>query len=180
MTKKTLKDYLLGIKKEHAYTIRIANRILEDNDLTRIENNLKAHELISISAPKKTIFQSHPLGFTEPTKSEVLILDVKLGMPQSSFWLAREIAKILKISEIYVVVNGADNPLPELHIEKDPNYVPKVSTDPAYPEDKDLPPHSELAGTEYLKDMLATIEKARKKDPNSIVWPAKDKLNPQK
>src|SRR5579863_9941663 len=180
MAKKTLKDYLLGIKKEHTYTVRIANRVLEDHDITRIENNLKAQELIEMTAPEKTIFQSHPLGFTQPTKSEVLIFNVKLGMPQSCFWLAREIAQILKISEIYVVVNGSDNPLPELHIEKDPNYVPKVSTDPAYPEDKMLPPHKDLAGTEYVDNMLKTLEKARKKDPASVIWPASDKLKPQK
>lgn len=174
MAKKTLHDYLMGLKKEHAYTVRVANRMLADEDMTRIENNLKAHELIEMTTPKKTIFQHHPLGFTEPTKSEVMIFDVKLGLPQSSFYLAREIAKILKISEIYVVVNGVDNPLPELHIEKDPNYVSKVSTDPKYPEDDNLPAHSELAGEEYNKNMLKTILDARKKDPQSIVKTTKN------
>ena len=174
MAKKTLKDYLLGIKKEHAYTVRVANRVITEDDMHRIENNLKAYELVNLSTPKKTMFQTHPLGFAEPTKSEVMIFDAKLGLPASCFYLAREIAKILKISEIYVCVNGFDNPLPELHIEKDPNYVSKVSTDPAYPEDKDLPPHSELAGMEYNQSLLKTLLDARKKDPNSIVKTTKN------
>lgn len=174
MAKKTLHDYLMGLKKEHEYTVRIANRMLSDEDMKRIENNLKAHELIEITSPKKTIFQMHPLGFTEPTKSEVMIFNVKLGLPASCFYLGREIAKILKISEIYVVVNGADNPLPELNLEKDPNYVPKVSTDPAYPEDKDLPPAEDLYGDKYNQKMLKTILDARKKDPNSIVKTTKN------
>lgn len=172
--KKTLKDYIMGLKKDHEYTVRIANRMLTDEDITRIENNLKAHELIKMTTPKKTIFQMHPLGFAEPTKSEVMIFNVTLGMPASCFYLGREIAKILKISEIYVVVNGSDNPLSELHIEKDPKYVSKVSTDPAYPEAKDLPKAEELYGDKYNQSMLKTIMAARKKDPNSIIKTTKN------
>lgn len=174
MTKKTLQDYIMGLKKQHSYTIRIANRQLTDEDMKRIENNLKAHELLEITAPHETIWQTHPLGFTEPTQSTVLIFNVKVGMPQSSFWLAREIAKILKISEIYVVVNGVDNPLPELNLEKDPNYVSKVSTDPAYPEDKNLPPHEDTYGNEHTAKVLKVILDARKKDPMSIVKTTKN------
>lgn len=176
MAKKTLKDYLLGLKKEHVYTIRVALPEIAEKAMTRIENNLKAYELIKVGKPKKTIFQKHPLGFAEPVNSEITIFEVTTGMPASSFYLAREIAKILKISEIHVVVNGIDNPTPELHITKPEGYVSKVSTDPAYPEDKDLPPHSELAGPEYNEKMLKTIADAKKKDPLSVVsTPSKKK-----
>lgn len=164
MTKKTLADYIMGIKKEHTYTVRIANHELTDKNLDRIESNLKERELIDITKVKKTIFQSHPLGFAEPMNSEVYIFSVTLGMPASSFFLAREIAKILKISEINVVVNGQDNPV----ADKKEEYKAKLSTNPEYPEDKNLPTHKENYGTEYNDNMLKTILKARDKDADSI------------
>lgn len=166
---KTLKDYIMGLKKEHEFTVRVALPEITEAQMTRIENNLKAYDLVKVGKPKKTIFQKHPLGFAEPVNSEITIFEVKTGLPASCFYLAREIAKILKISEIHVVVNGIDNPLPELNLEKDANYVSKVSTDPSYPEDKSLPPHSEMVGQEYVDNMLKTIDKARKKDPESII-----------
>jgi len=181
MAKKTLKDYLLGIKKEHVYTIRIALEEIPEKDMTRIENNLKAYELIKVGKPKSTIWQKQPLGFAEPVNSKITIFDVTTGIPASSFYLAREIAKILKISEIHVVVNGLDNPIPGMvetpnfdgHID---GYVSKVSTDPAYPEDKGLPANTELVGQKYIDGMLDTIAKAKKKDPNSVVsTPSKKK-----
>lgn len=164
MAKKSLQDYLMGIKKEHTFTVRIANCILVDKDMDRIESNLKAYELIDITKPKKTIFQSHPLGFAEPVNSEVFIFTVTTGLPASSFFLGREIAKILKISEIYVVVNGQDNPV----ADKKEEYKAKLSTNPEYPEDKNLPDSDELYGTKYNDNMLKTILKARDKDADSI------------
>jgi len=173
--KKTLKDYLLGIKKEHNYTVRIALPQIEEKAMTSIENNLKAYELIKVSKPTKTIWQKHPLGFAEPVMSEVTIFEVTTGLPASSFYLAREIAKILKISEIHVVVNGLDNPIPAINIAPSQSstgeiegYVSKVSVDPSYPEVPKID-HDDYVGQGYIDNMLDTIKDAKDKDPNSIV-----------
>ena len=158
MATKSLKDYIMGIKKEHEYTIRVAAHDLDNKDMDRIENNLKKHELIKITRPKKTIYQVHPLGFTEPTNSSAMIFTAKLGLPVSCFYLAREIAQILKISEIYVVVNGHDNPV-EDYSDKPKKYVAKLSTDPEYPEIKDMPNAQETVGMKGRENMLKTILK---------------------
>jgi len=157
MTKKTLADYLLNAKKDYKYTIRVAVEDISSQDISRIENNLKAYDLIDVSKPKKTIFQKTPYGFAEPMNSEVVIFDVTTSLPASCFYLAREIAKILKISEIRVVVNGLDNPTPELNVDE----VKKISDD----DNIDV---SELYGDEYNKNMLKTIMDAKKKDSASI------------
>jgi RNA-binding protein YhbY len=167
MTKKTLKDYLLGIKKEHEFTVRIALPELTEEQMTRIENNLKAHELIKITKPKKTIWQKHPLGFAEPVCSEITIFEVTTGLPAECFYLGREIAKILKISEIHVVVNGTGNPLQVLNLEKDPDYVVRAAN-PDYPEAPKIN-HDDYVGQGYIDGMLKTIMDAKKKDPNSII-----------
>lgn len=152
--KKTLKDYLIGVKKTHKYTVRIAKLCeLTDSEMTLIENNLKAYELVDITTPKKTIFQAHPLGFTEPTFSNVIIFDIELGLPASSFYLSKLIAKVLKISDDYVVVNGVDNPVVSPEDVKATDYY----------------------GDEYNSNMLKTILDARAKDPNSIVKTYSDK-----
>jgi hypothetical protein len=164
MAKKTLSDYVMGVRKEHEYTVRICVSELPDNALDRIENNLKQYDLIDVTKPKKTIFQSHPLGFAEPMNSEVFIFNVTLGLPASHFYLGREIAKILKVTENRVVVNCAENPIKD-HREE---YKAKLSTDPEYPEDKNLPKSDELYGTKYNDNMLKTILKARDKDADSI------------
>lgn len=158
MAKKTLKDYILSLKKEHEFTVRIAGHEIDNSAIDRIENNLKRHELIKISKPKKTMYQVHPLGFTEPTNSEVTIFTVKLGLPASSFYLAREIAQILKISEIYVVVNGIDNPVQD-YSKKDDKYKAKLSIDPEYPEVKNMEDAQELVGDKRSENMLKTILK---------------------
>lgn len=171
---KTLKDYMMGLKKEHDFTVRVALPEIDEASMTRIENNLKAYELLKVTKPKKTIWQRHPLGFAEPVMSEITIFEVKTGLPASCFYLGREIAKILKISEIHVVVNGSDNPLQELKITPDADYVSKVSVNPAYPEDKDMPKHKDMAGQEYTDNMLKTIIDAKKKDPLSVVKTTKN------
>ena len=175
MTQRTLTDYMMGIKKTHEYRVRIAQDVLTKENMNRIENNLKKYELIDITSPKRTIFQKQALGFTEPTKSEVWIFDIKTGLPASHFWIGREIAQILKISEIFVVVNCAENPLPEPGAELEKKeYKSVVSTDPAYPEQESLPKAEELFGDKYNETMLRTILDARKKNPSSIVKSAKN------
>ena len=164
MAKKSLQDYILGLKKEHEFTVRIAAHEIDNKAMDRIENNLKKHELIKISRPKKTMYQVWPLGFTEPTNSEAFIFTVKLGLPASCFYLAREIAQILKISEIYVVVNGHDNPVQDFS-EKPKKYVAKLSTDPEYPEVKDMEDAQELVGSKRSESMLKTILDDKKKNP---------------
>lgn len=165
--KKRLQDYMMGLKKDHDYTIRVLVPEIPDKDMTRIENNLKAHELVNISKIKKTIFQSAPYGFPDPTmKGEVCIFNITLGLPVSCFYLSREIAKILGISEIYVCSHGIDNPPPELDI------TPSGETTPTYAKPEIV--GDELAGGKYVAGFLKTILDSRKKDPLSIIKTAKN------
>ena len=162
MTKKTLHDYMMGLRKDHKFVVRIAMCIPTDEQMKRIEGNLKAYELVDITSPHKTIIQAHPLGFDEPINSEVVIFEVTLGLPASSFYLGRQIAKILKISDMYVVVNGADNPLHD-EDDKEEKPVEPVAFDDLY-------------GEKYNTAMLKTILAARDADPLSIVsTPSKTK-----
>ena len=160
---KSLQDYLLGVKKTHNYTVRVANHVLTDENIDRIESNLKAYELVDITRPKKSIIQTHPLGFAEPINAEVYLIDVKLGLPASSFYLGREIAKILKISEIYVVVNGDDNPV----VDYADALKKQEEAKPGEPMDVNVDPAT-VYGGKYNENMLKTILDARKKDVNSI------------
>lgn len=164
MAKKTLADYIMGIKKDHTYTIRVAVPEISDKEMDRIENNLKQYDIISISKQKTTPVQLHPLGFAEPINSEVIIFTVTTERPASSFYLGREIAKILKTTENRVVVNGPDNIVKDFSDE----YKAKLSRDPEYPEAKDLPKAEELYGDKYNENMLKTILNARDKDADSI------------
>ena len=166
--KKTLKDYMMGLRKDHEYTIRIARYVVTDADMTRIENNLKAHELVDISKLKKTIHQSTAYGFPDPVNSEVFIFNVTLGLPQSCFYLGREIAKILKISEIYVAVTDSNYIEPVLDIKPTGKTIETF----AKPEVEG----EEISGEKYNMGMLKTILAARDADPLSIIsTPSKKK-----
>jgi len=169
-TMKSLSDYLLGVRKEYTVKIRFACD-LTDKDVDRIEEHLKRYDLIKISAPKKTIFQTNALGFENPVNCEVMIFEVTLGLPVAFNELRYELARCVKQSDARVAVTGdfdvaaKTNPEPT-KVEEEDTYVGKRTVVPAHEIDYD---HKEIAGQEYNDDMIKTLSDARKEAKKQIL-----------
>lgn len=171
--KKSLKDYLLDAKKETVLKIRFAGDFADNEEMmTRLERFLKKYDVVKVEKPNVTMFQTHPLGFSEPTNSEVTIVEVTVLAPVSTSLMRTQIAKMFGFSETYVVVNRADEILDadeEAKEEKEmAEYESKLTTDPTYPEDKDKPKADEMYGDKYNEEMISTLSDARKEARKTI------------
>lgn len=171
---KTLQEYLLGVRKETKLKIRFA-MTLTDEMLDKIETALKKYDLISISAPKKTIFQTRAIGWEDPINSEVTIIEVSLGLPVSEYVLRIEVARSIKVSEVKLAITNdcdldqtefkkaSDLALPKVEVETyvgiqtqiGPDVITKVKPEDFY-------------GDEYNQNMIKTLGDARKEIKNNI------------
>lgn len=161
MAKKTLNDYILGARKDTTVRIKFANLVIDDAVLERLERYLGQYELIKMGKPEKTIFQPSALGFEKPVMGEIFMVDATVAMPVSVYVMRIEICRMFRISETQMVVERIVGPD---HLDKKPDeeYHVKVSTNPEYPEDKNLPPHVESYGNEHTAAVIKTLDDARK------------------
>ena len=170
---KTLEEYYSEVRKEHTITMRFAFPLTEEM-LEKIELHLKKYDLISITAPKETIFQSTALGFAQPVNSSVTIMNATLAQPVSDYQLMLELARCVKVSHIHVVVNNSQVEAIEEEsttaLEREPveveTYVGKQTQ--IKPDDIKVD-HSKVAGTEYNEEMIKTLSDARKEIKKNIL-----------
>lgn len=168
MATKTLHDYILGARKDTVVRIKFANIVIDDAVLDRLEKYFGKYELVKMGKPVKTIFQPAALGFEKPTMGEIFMVDATVAMPVSTYVMRLEICHMFRISETQMVVDRVSGPD---HLDKKDEkeeYKVKISTDPEYPEDKNLPPHSETYGNEHTEVVVKTLADARKEVRNEI------------
>lgn len=109
-----IEDYI----KHRTYHFRIKTIVpVEDDTVDRIERALAKYDIVDISRPRKTIFQSQPLDFSFMESAEVYIIDVEVEMPASAYVITQELRVALGIPEKYIVVRGDNDPL-ELQTER--------------------------------------------------------------
>ena len=113
---KTFFQYLAESTKEYKYRLKTIVE-LNDEDLKKLETCLKKYDLVTISKPKKTIFQKKPRDFPGVEGAEVFIVDFTLRMPVTSYSMSLEFRKLLEIHENHIVVRGENEPV-ELEAQK--------------------------------------------------------------
>ena len=101
-------------EKQYEYKIKIAIPAIDDDQLDAIEQILARFDLVSMSAPKKTVFQSRPMDFDETVKGEINIITAKTRLPISTETVRDHIARKTGVSINYVQVRGENDPLEEL------------------------------------------------------------------
>lgn len=104
-----IRHYISQVEKTYHYRIKTVVP-LTDDAMGRIERVILKYQPHDLSAPRKTLFQKNPLDFPTVPAAEVHIVDVALGLPASSFNLAREIKDALGVPDKFVVVRGENDP----------------------------------------------------------------------
>jgi hypothetical protein len=88
------KDYIANLEKVFKFQIKTLFP-LDDDSMDLLEKALQKYRPQSVSAPKKTMFQTNPLGFTGVKCAEVFIIDVELTVPTTALMLQHDLREIL-------------------------------------------------------------------------------------
>lgn len=102
---KTLHHYLTESDKIYEFRLRSVVE-LSDEQLDKLETHLLKYNVETVSAPKKTIMQKTPYGFSESGPAEVYIIDIVTKLPVTANMLHDEVAKCTSIPLRSIVVNS--------------------------------------------------------------------------
>jgi|TARA_B100000780_G_scaffold252629_1_gene199847 hypothetical protein len=156
---KPFKHYLTESERTYNFRIKIANMI-EDEVMDKLEDALGKFELKSLSKPKKTPIQEHPMDFQTLTNSEVYMMDAEMGYPVTANTLYEYLKHAIGIAPNEIVVINKDHPeeiaREEAVKEEGEIYSAKLD-DAEYKDQKEIKVDS-LYGDKYNENMLKTIE----------------------
>lgn len=110
---KSLHHYLAEAEKQYNYKVKVVCQSLDDDQMAAIERILAKYDLVTISNPKKTVFQSRPMDFDEDVKGEINIISVTTRLPMSGSireLISRKIGLPLK----FVAIRGENDPLEDV------------------------------------------------------------------
>ena len=156
---KTFKTYLTESDRTYNFRIKMVN-MPEKEVIDRLETVLEKYELKSISKPKKTPIQEHPMDFQTLNNAEVYIMDAELSYPSTASQLYHYISEMVGVPESHLVIINKDHPEEIAREEKakgaDEDYAPKLE-DSEYKEDKKVKAEDHY-GDKYNENMLKKIE----------------------
>ena len=156
---KTFKTYLTENERTYNFRIKMAN-MPEKEVLDTLETALEKYELKSISKPKKTPIQEHPMDFQTLNNAEVYIMDVEFSYPSTADQLYHYISKVVGVPESHLVVINKDHPEEIAREEKvkesGVEYTSKLE-DSEYKDGKDIKAE-EHYGDKYNETMLKELE----------------------
>ncbi len=154
--------YILAAKK--VYKFRIKSLVeLTDDIMSDIEKVLFKYRPESISSPKKTMFQTNPLGFSGTTSGEVWIVDIELTIGTTSTMLEYDLRNHLHIGKFddRIKVFGENDPV-ENEIDKlekeEEEKTPVLLTNENF-EEVDEPKFCDYFGDDYNSKFLDIVKK---------------------
>ena len=125
--------------------------------MNALESALEKYEVASISKPKKTPIQEHPMDFQTLNNAEVFIMDAELKYPVTAHQLYEYISQTVGVPASHLVVINSDHPeeiaREEALKEEGDEYTAKLDTD--Y---KDSNNAKDNFGDEYNENMLKSLE----------------------
>ena len=155
---KSLKSYL--VESEHTYKFRIKMAEKGDDEtMDALESALEKYEVASISKPKKTPIQEHPMDFQTLNNVEVFIMDAELKYPVTAHQLYEYISQTVGVPASHLVVINSDHPeeiAREESLKGDEEYTSKLE-DADY-KDADNVKTKEVFGDAYNENMLKGLE----------------------
>tara|TARA_B100000989_G_scaffold93263_1_gene67700 strand:- start:62149 stop:62655 length:507 start_codon:yes stop_codon:yes gene_type:complete len=156
---KSFKSYLVENEQTYKFRLKIAE-MLDDERMDALESALEKYEVASISKPKKTPIQEHPMDFQTLNNAEVFIMDAELKYPVTANSLYEYITQVVGVPASHLVVINSDHPeeiaREEAIKEQDAEYISKLE-DPDYKDAKDVKA-SDSFGDEYNGNMLKGLE----------------------
>lgn len=156
---KTFKHYLTESDTTYNFRIKIANMI-EDEVMDMLEDALGRFDLKSLSKPKKTPIQEHPMDFQTLSNAEVYIMDAELQYPVSAHQLYEYISQSVGVPANQLIVINKDHPeeiaREEALQEEGEEYLAKLD-DVEYKDAADIKVDDHF-GDKYNENMLKELE----------------------
>lgn len=135
MAKPFIDYYLEESDKTYTYKIKLACNELDDTTLDNLERDLAQLDLLSISPPTSTPYQSHPLDFPNVKNTKVFIITATVGYPASIDMLRTLVAQSVECSLANVAVYTQNDPrdgasqMPEVQAVLGQDYVEEDAAD---------------------------------------------------
>lgn len=156
---KSFKSYLVEGEQTYKFRIKMAEKG-DDEIMDALESALEKYEVASISKPKKTPIQEHPMDFQTLNNAEVFIMDAELKYPVTAHQLYEYITQTVGVPASHLVVINSDHPeeiaREEAIKEEGTEYSAKLD-DSDYKDAKDVKA-SDSFGDEYNGNMLKGLE----------------------
>ena len=154
---KSFKTYLMESEKTYSFRLKIAHD-LDDKIMDSIETALEKYELKSISKPKKTPIQEHPMDFQTLTNAEVHIMDAEVNYPVTAHQLYEYLTAHCCDASSLVVINKnhPEEIAREEALKGTDEYTSKLE-DADY-KDADNVKTEEVFGDAYNENMLKGLE----------------------
>lgn len=153
---KSFRSYLVESEQTYKFRIKMAEKC-NDETMDALETALQKYDMKSMSKPKKTPIQEHPMDFQTLNNAEVFIMDAELQYPVTAHQLYEYISQVVGVPASHLVVINSDNPeeiaREEALKEEGEEYESMLETD--Y-EDADNAKDS--FGDEYNENMLKSLE----------------------
>ena len=156
---KSFKSYLVESEQTYKFRIKMAE-MCDDERMNALEAALEKYDMKSISKPKKTPIQEHPMDFQTLSNAEVYIMDAELQYPATAYQLYEYISQTVGIPANQLVVINKDHPeeiaREEALKEEGDEYVTKL--DDAEYTDATKHDVAKVFGDEYNANMLKELE----------------------
>jgi hypothetical protein len=113
---KSFYHYLAESAKSYGYRIKSVLP-MDDHFVETLKKALFKYDIQDVSKAKKLMAQKAPLDFKDFPMAEIWVLDIKTGVPASSYVLATELRSAFQIADKMLVVRGENEPV-EIEAEK--------------------------------------------------------------
>ncbi len=151
---KSLKSYLVESEQTYKFRIKMAEKC-SDETMDALESALQKYDVKSMSKPKKTPIQEHPMDFQTLQNAEVFIMDAELNYPVTAHQLYEYISQTVGVPASHLVVINQDHPEEMAREEaiNEEEYESVLETD--YEDSNNA---KDSFGDEYNQNMLKAIE----------------------
>jgi hypothetical protein len=178
---KNFKSYLTENAKDHVYVIKFAMEPTKEQ-IDIIESWLQRFELRNSS--KLAVVEHDTKDFIDVPNRKMFAFEVTLGTPVSQYILLQDLKTAANISEKYMVVRSALEPIEQYAsmdswnrmedaLAKDKGLVPaaRLSTDRVH-QAAEAPRIAAPFGDEYNKKFLSYLASVADSRPNNVVTPS--------
>ena len=156
---KSFRSYLVESEQTYKFRIKMAEKC-SDETMDALETALQKYDMKSMSKPKKTPIQEHPMDFQTLTNAEVFIMDTELQYPVTAHQLYEYISQTVGVPASHLVVINQDHPeeiaREEALQEEGDEYEAKL--DDAEYKDADKIKAEDHFGDKYNENMLKNLE----------------------
>ena len=156
---KSFRSYLVESEQTYKFRIKMAEKC-SDETMDALETALQKYDMKSMSKPKKTPIQEHPMDFQTLTNAEVFIMDTELQYPVTAHQLYEYISQTVGVPASHLVVINHDHPeeiaREEALKEEGDEYEAKLD-DSEY-KDADKIKAEDHFGDKYNENMLKDLE----------------------